>query len=102
VTNEDRAEGLTIRDLLLEVRADIRSIDVKLEGKADRERVHQLANEINVVKLERATEKRLMEVLPDHEARLRGLERFRYAIPSVSVLGFLVAAITAAITIVHF
>jgi len=96
----DPAEGMTIRDLLLEVRADIRAIDIKLESKADRTRVHELANEINVVKLERATEKRLMEVLPDHEARLRGLERFRYAVPSVAVLAFIVTSVTALVTFI--
>lgn len=101
MSNTDYGEGLTIRDLLLEVRADIRSIDIKLEGKADRTRVHELANELNVIKLERATEKRLTEILPDHETRLRGLERFRYAIPSVAVLGFIVTAITAVFTFAH-
>lgn len=101
MSNYHDDEGLTIRDLLLEVRADVRSLKLEMESKADRVRVHELANEIHRVTLERALDTRLMEALPDHEIRLRGLERFRYAIPSVAVLGFLVAAVTAATTLIH-
>lgn len=48
--------GLSLRELILELRADVRNIDIKLEHKADRQRVHDLANEINVMKIQRAAE----------------------------------------------
>lgn len=104
--------GLSIRDLLLEVRKDIRVMDAKLEGKADRARVHEIITELATLKLDRAAERanqssdlafirQRIEALPDHEIRLRSLERFRYAIPSVAVLGLLAGAVSAAATLIH-
>ncbi len=42
-----------------------------------------------------------IEALPDHETRIRVLERFRYAVPSTALLGLAVAVATAAITFTH-
>lgn len=101
MASPDNGDGLTFRDILLEVRADVRSIRMELENKADRARVHELANEIHLVKLEHASDRRDIAVLPDHETRLRGLERFRYAIPSIAVLGLLTAAVSTVAVFIH-
>jgi methyl coenzyme M reductase alpha subunit len=37
-----------------------------------------------------------MTVLGDHETRIRGLERFRFAVPGVAVLAVSVSIVTAA------
>lgn len=58
----------TVKELLIELRRDVALIDAKLDNKADRQRVHDLANEINVIKLERAGEATI---------RLRYMEEFR-------------------------
>ena len=63
--------GLSLRDLVLEIRADVRALDVKVD------------------RLER--EGTLFTALQDHETRMRSLERWRYGIP-VSIL---IAVITA-------
>jgi hypothetical protein len=108
----EASPGLTIRDLILEIRQDVRAMDTKLEDKADRDRVHDLANDVSAIKLDRAAERASqssdlvfirsrIEALPDHEVRLRTLERFRYAVPSAAVLGLGVAIATAAITFTH-
>ena len=105
-------DGLSLRDLMIEVRQDIRNIDVKLEQKADRSRVHELISEVAAQRLTAITDKSLVaadlafirekiEDLPDHEIRLRVLERFRYAVPSTALLGLAVAVATAAVQFTH-
>lgn len=109
---EPEERGLSIRDLLLEVRKDIRVIDAKLEGKADRARVHEILSDIAEIRLDRVRTAAVqaedisfirsrIETLPDHEIRLRTLERFRYAVPSVAALGLLMAAVSAVVTLIH-
>jgi hypothetical protein len=58
-----------------------------------------ISEELAAIREDVAYIKAKIESLPDHETRLRTLERFRYAIPGVSVLSFIVAAITAAVAL---
>src|SRR3954467_11641308 len=47
----------TVKELLLDLRADVKNIDAKLDQKADRSRVHDLSNLIaatNLAKADRA------------------------------------------------
>ena len=67
----DEELGLSLRDLVLEIRADVRTLDAKVD------------------RLER--EGAIYNWLQDHETRMRSLERWRYGIP-VSIL---IAVITA-------
>ena len=40
-----------------------------------------------------------IEALPDHEIRLRSLERFRYAVPGSTVVALVVSGLGLALTI---
>lgn len=46
-------------------------------------------------------EKKIDEMLADHESRLRSLERFRYAIPSLTALAAAAAIALTVYTTVH-
>lgn len=43
--------SFTVKELLMDLKADVRAIDSKLDQKADRERVHGLASEISAINL---------------------------------------------------
>ena len=58
----------SVKELLLELRRDVAAIDAKLDLKADRERVHQLASEIAAVNLFLAAERAKRDEL-DRETR---------------------------------
>ena len=60
-----------------------------------------ITDEIAAIREDVAYIKAKIETLPDHETRLRSLERFRYAIPGVSALSLIVAAVTSAIAFIH-
>lgn len=42
-----------------------------------------------------------IEAVPDHEGRIRKLERFRYAFPSLALLTFAATVALGALTIFH-
>jgi hypothetical protein len=77
----DEGRGLSLRELVLEVRADVKSLDEKIE------------------KIDRQGSIGTREDLTDHETRIRTLERFRYGAPGTAVLGVILAAV--AIVIPH-
>lgn len=73
-----------VKDLLIELRNDVRAIDTKLELKADRERVHMLANDLAAMRLEMVANKIVVEdvrrngvVLEDHGGRLDAIESYK-------------------------
>lgn len=64
----------------------------------------QLYDELKEMRAELADQfkaKADASVTDDHEERIRSLERFRYAIPSLSLLGVLAAAGETAFLIFH-
>lgn len=48
-------------------------------------------DKINAIHQDVAYIKAKIEDLPDHESRIRSLERFRYTFPSVAIIGLVVA-----------
>lgn len=76
-----------------------------LDVKADQAYVDQLATRVQTVEGTLQATALLIpvfkETADDVEGRLRGLERFRYAIPSVSLLGALAAVGETAYLIFH-
>ena len=69
--------GLSLRDLVLEIRADVRSLDEKID------------------KIDRMGSIGTREELIDHEQRIRGVERWKYGVPPSLLTG--VAALVAAL-----
>lgn len=63
---EDDVEGhnsisFSVKELLIELREDIRSIDTKLELKADRDRVHEIVNDLASLRLTMTAREPLIE-----------------------------------------
>lgn len=80
----EASNGLSFRELLLELRADVRSIDAKLDNKADRGRVHDLAATIAAIRLERSAETIIRAAQTDDIRELKrtldSLQAFRWKI----------------------
>jgi hypothetical protein len=76
-----------------------------LEAKADEVYVTQLHARIHTVEGTLQATALLIpsfkDTADDVEVRLRGLEKFRYAVPSASALALIVAVVTAVFTYLH-
>ncbi len=72
--HSDEARGLTLRELVLEIREDVK----RLDGKID--------------KIDRTGSIGTREELTDHETRIRHIERWMYGIP-VAALGAIAALV---------
>lgn len=68
-------------------------LSAALETKADGAVVDSLDKRVQALELSRAAREHLSADLPDLDKRVERLERFRYAVPSVSVLSFLATAV---------
>lgn len=73
----DEARGLSLRELVLEVRADVKSLDEKIE------------------KIDRQGSIGTREDLTDHETRIRRVEKWMYGIPLAGLVS--AASIAAAL-----
>jgi hypothetical protein len=73
----------SLRDILTEIKEDVKD----LKDTVDR--------------IDRQGSIGTRAELQDHETRLRGLERFRYAVPSAAVLSMVASVVLAAVTIFH-
>lgn len=73
----DEARGLTLRELVLEVRADVKSLDEKIE------------------KIDRTGSIGTREDLTDHETRIRRVEKWMYGVPLAAAVSL--ASIVAAL-----
>lgn len=73
--HSEEARGLTLRELVLEIREDVKKLDTKIE------------------KIDRTGSIGTREELTDHETRLRHIERWMYGIPvaALGAIGALVA-----------
>jgi hypothetical protein len=95
MNDDDRGFSISydIKDLLVELKADLRQIDGKLDMKADRERVHDLQNDVSSLKLTQAAReevfRRSQVALEEHDRRLDDVERWR----SLLVGGFAAASL---------
>lgn len=65
--------GFTVKEIVLEIRRDLKALNDKVD------------------QIDRKGSIGTREELSDHESRLRGLERFRYAVPSAAVIAALSA-----------
>ena len=73
----DEARGLTLRELVLEVRSDVKSLDEKIE------------------KIDRQGSIGTREDLTDHETRIRRVEKWMYGVPLAAAISL--ASIVAAL-----
>lgn len=76
---EDR--GLSLRELVLEVRADVKALDDKIE------------------KIDRNGSIGTREELTDHEIRIRGIERFRWGLTGIGSIAGGIAGVLSAVFI---
>lgn len=70
----DEAPGISLRDLVLEIRQDVKALDSKIE------------------KIDRTGSIGTREELSDHETRIRHVEKWMYGIP-VAAIGAIAAII---------
>lgn len=61
---------------------------------SDRDRI------LTEIRVDVADIKARIEAVPDHENRIRSLERFRYSVPGTAILGVLLAI--AGLAVPHF
>lgn len=69
-----------------EPQINTKDIVLRLDTKVD-----QLISDMSDLKVIAGTVGTTVETMHDHEARLRALERFRYAVPSAAVMATLAA-----------
>lgn len=72
-----------------------------LEKKADIAEVSALEGRVGSLELSRASREHMAQDLNDVDIRLVRIERFRYAVPGMAFLSFLVAVATLVITGPH-
>lgn len=68
----------TVKELLLDLKADVRAIDAKLDLKADRDSVHQIRNDIAAIQLEQSARRHLIEEFKDVQEKVDSHERRIY------------------------
>ena len=84
------------------LRAELSSLELRLvdritlalEGKADAHAVEAVRTRIHSLESSAAAATLLLKQLSDQEARLRALERFRYAVPSTALLALAVSVLS--------
>src|SRR5262245_13506085 len=67
--------GYPINELLLDLKADVRAIDAKLDLKADRDAVHDLRNQIAAIQLEQSARRHLIDDFNKLEEKTEKNER---------------------------
>lgn len=72
-----------------------------LAEKADHATVDVLNQRVQALELSRAARESMPSQVHDIDKRLTRLERFRYAIPSVAVIGAVVAVVGLLVTLTH-
>lgn len=81
---------------MTEPQINTKDIVLRLDTKVD-----QLISDVGDLKVIAGTVGANVETLHDHEIRIRSLERFRYAIPSVAFLALLVTTAFGIFAIFH-
>ena len=111
MTNEEQA--FTVKEIVLEIRKDVKDLasfvetqiaDVNKNAAVATTKASVVESKIaalaqTVDRIDRGGSIGTKAEAQDHERRLRGLERFRYAFPSVALLS---AAASAAAIALHF
>ena len=95
----------TTKELLADIRADLRAMNVKMELKADRETVHKVQNDLAAIRLEAERRLAIIEEFRREQSRndrqdeaIQSLESYRNRIVgAVGVLAVLVATIIGVI-----
>jgi hypothetical protein len=65
-----------------------------LKGKADHATMVAAVSRIDSLELSRASREHMVDDISNMNTRVARLERFRYAVPSVAVMGLLVTVLT--------
>jgi len=93
VHDNDQQVAFSTKELLVEVRNDVRAINLKLDSKADRERVHALAADLAALQLKHTARSgelaQALVAVIDHGHRLDAVEGWR----STIIGGFAVATL---------
>jgi hypothetical protein len=75
-----------VKDLLTKIDVKLEKIDTKLDMKADRSRVHELAADLAALRLKVALAEQVAAELPTTLDRVESLERWRTFISGITVV----------------
>jgi hypothetical protein len=89
-----------VKDLLTKIDVKLEKIDTKLDMKADRERVHELAADLNALRLQVALSEQIAAELPTTLDRVESLEAWRNRMAGAVVVLSLVV-LPAAVEVVR-
>ena len=95
--SDDGSIRYSVKELLLEIRKDVAAIDAKLDFKADRGRVDDLANQLGVLNMQQPMRERLIVEFRETQDEVKSLQAWRNRLAG----GLLVVGSVAGLNLVH-